>query len=151
MSECLKEWIILYRSIRRFSEVQVRVHAFSVNESSVYAGWLWYRSVYSQVAEHWSSVYILIYVLAAYVLLLQCSGFRIGVWLQLPCSRYNDQRSVYLFQLLIGEKEFGLWRNSWCLIDDCGSSLKINETRSLKAKRRLQPSAGRSLRTSISS
>ena len=49
MSEYLKEWIILYRSVHRFSEAKERIHAGFVSKNNVYAGSLWGKHLCMQV------------------------------------------------------------------------------------------------------
>ena len=127
MLECLKERIILYRSVRRFSEAKARIHAGPVRKNSVYAGWSRRRSVCTQVSGYWSSVHLLSWVLAAFVYCCSVLGLEFGVWVQLS-------EKCLLNSVLIGEKEIVWCRNSWWLSDVHGSILKIYETWSLEER-----------------
>ena len=58
MFNCLKEHIILYRSVCRFSEEKARIHAGSAKGNCVYAGCSTYRGIYTLVSGCLSSVYV---------------------------------------------------------------------------------------------
>ena len=105
MFECLKEWIILYRSVRRFSEAKAHIHASFVSKNNVYAGWSKHRSVCTQVSGYWSSVYLL-----SCVSVYCCSA--LGSKLVSGCHYYI---LVTTFRKVIIWFSFGWYKGDWLM------------------------------------
>jgi len=103
---CLKEHIVLFRFVRKFSEEQARIHAGSEKGNYVYAICSKYKSVYTHVLGYVSSVYVFYYDLATSGYCCSVLGSESGIWLLLLCSGYSHQRSDYCESVLFGGKEF---------------------------------------------
>lgn len=103
----MKEHIILFRFVRRFSEEQARIHAGSAKGNYVYAGFSKYRGVYTQVSGCVSSVYVFYFDLAVSSCCYSILGSESGIRLLLLCFGYSYQRSDYCESVLFSGKEFG--------------------------------------------
>ena len=84
--------------------MKAHIYTGSVNENCVYAGCSTHRSVCTQVSSCLSSVYIFYCDLATSIYCCSVLGSEFGVWLQLLCSGYSCQRSVYCESFFLVER-----------------------------------------------